>query len=161
MRLKKLRQPGVVLLITFAMLGAASSHIINRENRANPFSDMKRVSPLRQVLVDNLTALTDVVGVEFCKKRYGSGATIYPDQNGQHGQFISDKNDKLSIYDRSEWRQDSIYTEHSKLLVTFHNNPDVEVELTIFITGFVNSKMFSGVFSDGICTGHFSVINAK
>ncbi|KZK80779.1 hypothetical protein PsAD46_03820 [Pseudovibrio sp. Ad46] len=161
MRLTKLRHPGVVLLITFAMLGAASSHVINRENIANPFSDMKRVLPSRQVIVDNLTVQTDAVGVEFCKERYGSGTTFYPDQNGKQGQFISDRNDKISLYDRSEWRQDGIYTEHSKLLITFHYDPDVEVEVTIFITGFIDSKPFSGVFSDGICTGHFSVVEAK
>ncbi|KZK96550.1 hypothetical protein PsAD5_02750 [Pseudovibrio sp. Ad5] len=161
MRVKKLKQSGVVLLITFGMLGPASSQIVNRVNKANPFSDMKRALPTRQVLIDNLTVLTDAVGIEFCEGRYGKGGTIFPDQNGKQGQFISKMNDKVSLYDRSEWRQDGIYAEHSKLLITFHNDPDVEVEVTAFITGFVNSKMFSGVFSDGVCTGHFSVVAAN
>ncbi|KZL19685.1 hypothetical protein [Pseudovibrio sp. Ad37] len=161
MHFPKLKQSGVVFILNLAMLGVASSQVILREHRANPFTDMKRVSPSRHILVDNLTVLTDAVGIEFCKERYRNGTTVYPDPDGRHGQFISQENDKLTLYDRSELRQDGIYTEHSQLVITFKNDPDVEVKVTVFITGFVNSKMFSGVFSDGICTGHFSVVEAK
>ncbi|MGH0002906.1 hypothetical protein ACQU0X_22790 [Pseudovibrio ascidiaceicola] len=161
MHLPKLTRFGLALILTLGILGPASSQVIFREHRANPFTDMKRVSPSRYVQIDHMTVLTDSVGVEFCKERYGNGTTIYPDPDGRHGQFISKENDKLALYDRSELRQEGIYTEHAKLFITFQNDPDVEVKVTIFITGFVNSKMFSGVFSDGICSGHFSVADAK
>ncbi|KZL19684.1 hypothetical protein [Pseudovibrio sp. Ad37] len=159
MHLTKLQQSGVVLVL--GMLGSASSQIILRENSANPFTDMKRVSPSRQVSVHGLTVLTDDVGIELCKERYGDGYILYPTPNGGQKQFVSDKGHTLTIYARSELREESIYAEHSQMLITFSNDPDVEVEVTVFITGFVNSRLFSGVFSDGTCAGHFSITDTK
>ncbi|SFK73996.1 hypothetical protein SAMN04488518_108254 [Pseudovibrio ascidiaceicola] len=161
MRLTKLKRSGVALILTLGMLGPANSQITHRDNRGNPFTDLKRLSASRQISVQNLTVLTDAVGVEFCKERYGNGYNVYPAPNGRRGQFVSDKGHKFSLYARSELRGDGIYAEHSQVLITFPNDPDVEVETTQFITGFVNSKMFSGVFSDGVCSGKFSVVNAK
>jgi hypothetical protein len=161
MHLTKLKRSGVALILTFGMLGPASSQITHRDNRGNPFTDLKRLAAVRQISVQNLTVLTDAVGIEFCKERYGNGYKVYPDPNGRRGQFLSDKGHTFSLYARSELRGDGIYAEHSQVLITFPNDPDVEVETTQFITGFVNSKMFSGVFSDGVCSGKFSVVDAK
>ncbi|AEV37899.1 hypothetical protein PSE_3393 [Pseudovibrio sp. FO-BEG1] len=161
MRLNQLKYAGVLLAFTFAMPGPAHSQFIHRDNRANPFTDLKRLSTSRQISIQSLTVLTDAVGVEFCKERYGNGYTVSPNPNGRRGQFVSDKGHKFSLYARSELRGDGIYAEHSQVLITFPNEPDQEVEITQFITGFINSKMFSGVFSDGVCSGRFSVINVK
>ncbi|WP_108819770.1 hypothetical protein [Pseudovibrio sp. Alg231-02] len=161
MRLTKLKQSGVALILTIGMLGQANAQITHRDNRGNPFTDLKRLSVSRQIAIQNLTVLTDAVGVEFCKERYGNGYTVYPDPNGRRGQFVSDKGHKFSLYARSELRGDGIYAEHSQVLITFPNDPGEEVENTQFITGFVNSKIFTGVFSDGICSGRFSVVGVK
>ncbi|SFK74014.1 hypothetical protein SAMN04488518_108255 [Pseudovibrio ascidiaceicola] len=161
MHLPKLKKSGVALLLTLGMLGPASSQIINRDNRANPFTDMKRVSPSRQVSIQSLTVQTDAVGLEVCTERYGDGYILYPTPSGGQKQFVSDKGHTLTIYARSELREESIYAEHSQMLITFSNDPDVEVEVTVFITGFVNSRLFSGVFSDGTCAGHFSITDTK
>ncbi|QUS54104.1 hypothetical protein [Pseudovibrio brasiliensis] len=161
MHLNQLKYAGVLLAFTLAFPGSASGQFIHRDNRANPFTDLKRLGTSRQISIQSLTVLTDAVGVEFCKERYGNGYTVYPDPNGRRGQFVSDKGHKFSLYARSELRGDGIYAEHSQILINFPNDPDVEVEITQFITGFVNSKMFSGVFSDGVCSGRFSVIDAR
>lgn len=161
MHLKTPKCSIIILTLIMGMLEPANAQVIHRDNSANPFTDLKRLSNSRQISIDELRPLSDSVDMEFCLGRYGTGYTVSPDPNGERGQFVSDKGHKIRLYARSEQREDNIYAEHSEILAIFPNEPDNEVEITQFITGFVNSKIFSGVFSDGDCAGRFSVIDVR
>ncbi|GHB35442.1 hypothetical protein GCM10007094_26260 [Pseudovibrio japonicus] len=151
----------IILTLIMGVPGPANAQFIHRDNRGNPFTDLKRLSNSRQISIDALRPISDSVDMDFCLERYGTGYTVSPDPNGGRGQFVSDKGHKLRLYARSEQREDDIYAEHSQILAIFPNEPDQEVEITQFITGFVNSKIFGGVFSDGDCAGSFSVVDVK
>ncbi|KZL21893.1 hypothetical protein PsAD2_00322 [Pseudovibrio axinellae] len=152
---------GIALALSLTMLSPANSQFINRDNLSNPFADNKRLSTIRTIAIDSLRALNDAIEGDFCTKRYGTGYKVYPDPNGQQGQFVTDMGHKFFLYARSEVREDHIYAEHSQLLTTFPGDPDKQFEVTQYVTGFIDSKIYSGVFSDGSCSGKFTVVDAK
>ncbi len=151
----------IILTLIMGMSGPAYAQLIHRDNRANPFTDMKRLSSARQISIDKLQPLSETVDIEFCLERYGTGYTVSPAPNGDSSEFVTDKGHKFHLYARTEQREGNIYSEHSEILAIFPNEPDNEVDITQFITGILNSEVYSGVFSDGDCAGTFSIVSVQ
>ncbi|SDR06957.1 hypothetical protein [Pseudovibrio sp. Tun.PSC04-5.I4] len=161
MPLLTLRHSSLAIALTFGLSLPADSQLIHGDTLPNPFADAKRLFSTRKITIQNLTVLNDTTNISFCKARYGSEYNIFPAPNGLKGYFVSDKGHRFFLYTRSELRGEGIYAEHSRVLINFPNKPDEEVEVTQFVAGFTDSKIFSGVFSDGTCSGRFSVVAAR
>ncbi len=150
-----------LLAFPLTLPSPARSQLIHPDNPASPFLDLKRLSQSRKIAIEDLRSLTDSVGIEVCKQRYGTGYTVSPAPNGRHGQFVSDMGHTFTLYSRSELQGSGIYAEHSQVIITYPDQKEQEATITQFVTGFTDSKRFSGVFSDGTCAGKFAVVEAQ
>ncbi|WP_208989795.1 hypothetical protein [Pseudovibrio brasiliensis] len=93
----------------------------------------------------------------ICVERYGDGYTVSPSKEAPKRTYISDKGHTVTLVDRSEIMGQGIFAEHDRFMMTFPGNGEEEIEVTQFVTGLIGGDSYSGVFTDGTCTGKVSV----
>ncbi|EEA96807.1 hypothetical protein PJE062_1646 [Pseudovibrio sp. JE062] len=111
----------------------------------------------RDVSISELSMQDGTSDNSICVERYGDGYTVSPSKEAPKRTYISDKGHTVTLVDRSEIMGEGIFAEHDRFMMTFPGNEEEEIEVTQFVTGLIGGDSYSGVFTDGTCTGKVSV----
>lgn len=111
------------------------------------------VQPSRNITISDLSMQDGSQDTSVCTQRYGNGYTLSPSQDAPRRIFISDKGHTITLVDRSEILGQGIFAEHDRFTMTFPSDTTEEIEIAQFVTGLIGSDAYSGVFTDGTCTG--------
>ena len=111
----------------------------------------------RNISLSNLSMQDGSSDNSICVERYGTGYTVTPSKEAPKRTYISDKGHTVTLIDRSEVLGQGIFAEHDRFMMTFPGNEEEEIEVTQFVTGLIGADTYSGVFTDGTCTGKVSV----
>ncbi len=121
------------------------------------FSQIDAQPGSRDVTFQDVSSQDAETSNEFCLRRYGSGYTVTPSKDSPKRKYISDKGHTITLLDRSEIIGQGVFAEHDRFLMSFPDAPDKKVEVTQFVTGMIGADGYSGVFTDGTCTGKVTV----
>lgn len=120
-------------------------------------TDTETPQASRDVVFSNLSMQDGTSDNSICVERYGDGYTVSPSKEAPKRTYISDKGHTVTLVDRSEILGQGIFAEHDRFVMTFPGNGEEEIEVTQFVTGLIGGESYSGVFTDGTCTGKVSV----
>ncbi|KZL21894.1 hypothetical protein PsAD2_00323 [Pseudovibrio axinellae] len=120
-------------------------------------SAFANIQDTRNVAFSELTMQDGSSDNSICLERYGNGYTISPSKDAPKRSYVSDKGHTITLVDRSEIMGQGIFAEHDRFMMTFPKEQDEEIEVTQFVTGFAGGESYSGVFTDGTCTGKVTV----
>lgn len=107
----------------------------------------------RDVVFSNLSMQDGTSDNSICVERYGDGYTVSPSKEAPKRTYISDKGHTVTLVDTNEILGHGIFAEHDRFMMTFPGNKEEEIEVTQFVTGLIGGDHYSGVFTDGTCTG--------
>ncbi|GHB35436.1 hypothetical protein GCM10007094_26250 [Pseudovibrio japonicus] len=107
----------------------------------------------RNISISELSMQDGSPDASVCTQRYGNGYTVSPSQDAPRRIFVSDQGHTITLVDRSEIMGQGIFAEHDRFMMTFPPDTTEEIEVTQFVTGLIGGDAYSGVFTDGTCTG--------